>query len=534
MSPGYSLRRLLKAIPTDILIELLPKDLVETLGALYSNTLLDGKEKIIDSLDLNEILTGDNLASIFEYLPKEKFIELLASADLKADTSPTHAAYEFSDKKRYNGLASFFGILVPSKIARAQAAPDIIAKPDYGLFPHQIKAVERIEGFLDEAPHCAILHMPTGAGKTRTALHYVCQYLTHNTNKVVIWLAHSQELLEQASSEFLQAWSFLGNREVQLCKLWGNNQGDIERITDGVVVAGLQKIYSFKNRDLLAFLKIADKASLTVVDEAHMAVAPTYEETISLLWKKKSQNKLLGLSATPGRSWSDRVEDRKLVELFSGNKVTLEISGYDDPVSYLVDNGYLATPTFYRINTDSNVSLSHKEHEETSGFCEIPDSILERLGQDTDRNILIVNAAEKLLQKGHQRIIIFAPSVRSAQIISSVLATKECISLCVTGSMDSHSRKRAIDEFKSDRRISMIMCNFGVLTTGFDAPQTSAAIIARPTMSLVLYSQMVGRATRGHRARGNAAADILTVIDPQIPGFGSIQEAFLNWEDVWA
>ena len=79
----------------------------------------------------------------------------------------------------------------------------------------------------------------------------------------------------------------------------------------------------------------------------------------------------------------------------------------------------------------------------------------------------------------------------------------------------------------------MVVVNYGVLTTGFDAPATSAAVIARPTRSLVLYSQMVGRATRGTRAGGNDEAEIVTVVDPHLPGFGSVADAFKNWEDVW-
>lgn len=79
----------------------------------------------------------------------------------------------------------------------------------------------------------------------------------------------------------------------------------------------------------------------------------------------------------------------------------------------------------------------------------------------------------------------------------------------------------------------MVLCNFGVLTTGFDAPNTSAAAIARPTRSLVLYSQMVGRATRGPKAGGNRTCEISTVVDIDLPGFNDITEAFTNWEDVW-
>ena len=75
--------------------------------------------------------------------------------------------------------------------------------------------------------------------------------------------------------------------------------------------------------------------------------------------------------------------------------------------------------------------------------------------------------------------------------------------------------------------------NFGVLTTGFDAPLTSATLIARPTKSLVLYSQMVGRAIRGKIAGGNDIAEIVTVVDTAMPGFGDLSTAFMNWEDVW-
>ena len=78
-----------------------------------------------------------------------------------------------------------------------------------------------------------------------------------------------------------------------------------------------------------------------------------------------------------------------------------------------------------------------------------------------------------------------------------------------------------------------MLVNFGVLTSGFDAPRTSGAIIARPTYSLVLYSQMVGRATRGPRAGGNEEAEVVTVVDTGLPGFETVTDAFHNWEDVW-
>ena len=80
----------------------------------------------------------------------------------------------------------------------------------------------------------------------------------------------------------------------------------------------------------------------------------------------------------------------------------------------------------------------------------------------------------------------------------------------------------------------MVMFNYGVLTAGFDAPRTRCVIIARPTTSLVLYSQMAGRAMRGPRAGGNRTAEIMTVADTYLPGFGSVTDAFTNWEDLWS
>ena len=79
-----------------------------------------------------------------------------------------------------------------------------------------------------------------------------------------------------------------------------------------------------------------------------------------------------------------------------------------------------------------------------------------------------------------------------------------------------------------------MLFNYGVLTAGFDAPRTRCVIIARPTTSLVLYSQMAGRAMRGPKAGGNSKAEILTVADTNLPGFGSVADAFTNWEDLWS
>ena len=121
-----------------------------------------------------------------------------------------------------------------------------------------------------------VLHMPTGSGKTRTAMHVIANHLRHNSPTVVCWLAHNAELLEQAANDFEISWRNLGDRNVDLFRFWGDRQVDFRRMKDGVIVAGLSKLAALDKRKPNNVLRLADRVSLTVIDEAHQAVAPTY------------------------------------------------------------------------------------------------------------------------------------------------------------------------------------------------------------------------------------------------------------------
>jgi DNA repair protein RadD len=163
---------------------------------------------------------------------------------------------------------------------------------------------------------------------------------------------------------------------------------------------------------------------------------------------------------------------------------------------------------------------------------EIPHSVLRKLAEDEKRNLNIITRLKSLI-KQHHRVLFFATNVEHSDLISKVLQATGISAYSITSNTAYNSRKKWIESFKQYSDEPMILCNYGVLTTGFDAPKTSAALISRPTKSLVLYSQMVGRAIRGPKAGGNKNAEIWTVIDSNLPGFGSVSEAFTNWEDVW-
>ena len=197
-----------------------------------------------------------------------------------------------------------------------------------------------------------------------------------------------------------------------------------------------------------------------------------------------------------------------------------------------MDQKYLARPAFRQLEAPTETRLDKADIRSMENDPDLTDDILEKIGLDAARNEAILSAILDALTR-HDRIIVFTPSVENARLLQAMLTIKNVDALFVAGETESGERERRIKRYKSSGSNKIVMLNYGVLTTGFDAPRTSCAIIARPTKSLVLYSQMVGRATRGLRAGGNKEAEIITVTDPDLPGFGSVTEAFQNWEDVW-
>jgi len=429
-------------------------------------------------------------------------------------------------------LFEFFELDLPLIEEIVENTSSEIIQASYSLFEHQRRAAREVRQKLEGDSRRVILHMPTGAGKTRTAMNVIADHFRNHEPTVVIWLAYSEELCDQAALEFQSIWSYLGDRELALHRFWGNHEIDPMSIHDGFIVAGLSKIYNAAKRSIQFVSVLGSRCSLVVIDEAHIAIAETYKLILDALVVYRPTTALLGLTATPGRTWADIEADRKLSVFFSRQKVELRVSGYSNPVDYLVDQGYLARTTFRPLLHHGGFSLSDDDLRRIEIELEIPEYVLKKLAEDEHRNLVIIRELEELITR-HQRIIVFAATVAHADLLATVLRARGLHAASVTGITNRSERSRLIYEFKNDSPDPQIMCNYGVLTTGFDAPKTSAAIIARPTKSLVLYSQMVGRAIRGSRAGGNDAAEIVTVVDPGLPGFNSIADAFQNWEDVW-
>lgn len=535
---GFAFDRLLDRIPARLAREIVGAPLIAVLELLDPKLADDARLKKLarEMADPAALLSDRRYrAPLLEALPIAKAREL--AANFAIDSEPLTNLYPrlaaaLSEAADLNPLFTFFGVEPDERAAVRRRPSTTIVEAGYPLFEHQRRAAAEVIANLDTDPRRTLLHMPTGAGKTRTAMHIVCAHLREYGPTLVTWLAASPELLDQAADEFERAWACLGDRPVSLAKSWGSHRPELNDLRDGVLVGGFQKMHALSARDPNRVLSLGDRATLTVVDEAHQAIAPTYRNVIEALATKNPKGRLLGLSATPGRTWADLEADAQLSDFFGRSKVTLEVAGYDDPVEYLMAEGYLARPTFRTLNAEAGAALADIDLKGLANALDVPEGLLEALGQSEQRNLQIVRAVEDLATR-HQRIVVFAASVDHAKLIRAVLSVRGLEALYVTGDMDRGARDAAIRRYKGSAEHPIVMCNFGVLTTGFDAPKTSAAIIARPTRSLVLYSQMVGRATRGTKARGNATAEIVTVVDPDLPGFGDVAEAFKNWEDVW-
>jgi DNA repair protein RadD len=535
---GMPFKLLLARVSLQAVREIVGESLIGLLNMLDPSLAEEAKLRQLaqETADAASLLAAPKTRMmLINALPAAKARELAILLGVPPDPLPKifdRLARDLAIREDLAPLFSFFGVTVDERAIRRRRTSGETVEAAYPLFDYQRAAALKVIRTIEREPRRVLLHMPTGAGKTRTAMHIVCDHLRQHGPTVVTWLAGSPELLDQASDEFEHAWKNLGDRPVGLFRAWGSQKADPDSARDGLFVAGFQKLHSLNSRHPNKILALGDRTTLTIVDEAHQAIAPTYEAVIEALSTKHPQGRLVGLSATPGRTWADIDEDARLSEFFSGRKVRLEIPGYDDPVEYLMDEGYLARPTFSTLNSNAGAGLAPADVAALARALDVPENMLEALGEDEQRNLQIIRAVEDLASR-HQRIVVFASSVNHARLIRSVLSVRGLEAHYVTGDMEHSAREAAIRRYKGNAPHPIVMCNFGVLTTGFDAPKTSAAVIARPTRSLVLYSQMVGRATRGPKAKGNATAEIVTVVDPLLPGFGDVAEAFENWEDVW-
>lgn len=533
-SPGIAFASVLNSAPLSYVRGLLGQHACDLLDLLHKGEDADEKLRLVAASAVSpERLIGDpeERTQLLRFLPEEKLAELASRLGVDHSTSSGTllAALPWTTEQQRT-LLGFLGLVVD----RAPELPVSFRSataPLYGMFPHQRLAANSVQRMLYSGERRVLLHLPTGVGKTRTAMNLISDHLRRHEPTVVVWLARGRELLEQAALEFEKAWASLGNREVTVARMWGDAPTDLTAIEDGLIVLGLDKANAAANADPTFLDRLGVRTTLTTFDEAHQAIAPTYRRVVDAL-TLRSDSSLLGMTATPGRTWADIDEDERLSDFFARQKVMLKIDGYDSPVTALIEQGYLARSNFRTVAADSGMLLSTRDKQALAASFDIPDELMTKLAESVQWNLQVVDTVLDLSER-HRRILLFAASVEHSRLLVAILSVFGLDADQVTAESSPRHRDRVIARFKGPGTRPMVLSNFGVLTTGFDAPAASAVVIARPTRSLVLYSQMVGRVIRGPKAGGTATCDIVTVVDPALPGFGDVAEAFTNWEDVW-
>ncbi len=530
---GYSAGELATLIGEDIISEyekLIGKsiekpDLVSAVHTLYGFELVSQqhqREKLIERMSQEHV---ERVINEFQNNYKDEI-----SIDDEVDK------YAFLSRLANRWSERFISILGYKDALELTAESELgvsgisTVESSYPMYPYQQKMVKKVNSLiLSPKEHRCLLHLPTGAGKTRTAINIASEHLRSNEDGLVLWLADTSELCSQAASEFSSAWESLGNRDIKLYSYYSDTNISLGGIDSGFLVAGLQKLNSTSGSEEYRILyeQLRKYVTLIIFDEAHKAIAPTYAQTVNDMINAKKETFLLGLSATPGRKLEyNSDEDEKLTEFFQNNKVTMHITGYESPIKYLVEKEYLAKANFMNIEYDGNQILLADKFSNQKRSNEIRQA----LSEDESRNLRLLEVIEEE-HKRESSIIVFACSVEHSRSLASMLAFNGIKAYSLDSKYDDGETRRykIADYSKGNVRV---LINFNILTAGFDAPITNVAVIARPTDSLVQYSQMAGRAMRGKRSGGNTECNIYTVRD-DIPAFTSVTQAFTHWDRLW-
>ncbi|WP_082673894.1 DEAD/DEAH box helicase [Thiohalocapsa sp. ML1] len=392
-----------------------------------------------------------------------------------------------------------------------------------GLHPYQTDVFRSLKGMLEsgDGRRRAVVSLPTGGGKTRVAVQAAVELILKpaGARRVVLWIAQTKELCEQAVQSFRQVWQNLGaeGQSLRVIRFWDGHRNPSAATDDEptVVVASIQTLNSRFDASPLAWLA---KPGLVVVDECHHAITTSY--TSLLRWldaeaprpgaKPKEEPPLIGLSATPFRMDDD--ESRRLAKRFDQRQYPEDQEGLTER---LLAGGYLAHADYRPLETNATVSTELIDEldrlwgsQDEQRFKGVLERVNKELAGNDSRNARLI---ETLQASEAEQILFFTNSVQHAGQMAARLCRLDIPAAAVSSKTPAIARRWFLDRFKAGQL--RVLCNYNVLATGFDAPRTDLVLIARQVKSPVSYMQMVGRGLRGPENGGTETCTILTVLD---------------------
>jgi superfamily II DNA or RNA helicase len=330
-------------------------------------------------------------------------------------------------------------------------------------------------------------------------------------NFKILWVAQSSELCTQAFETFKYIYDKKGTHKMKIGHYYGGFDNVNEEIINSpaIIFCGIQKLLSNYQHDI--WTKIKNETYLVIIDEAHRSVAQQWVNALNYFVDNVNVN-LLGLTATPGLG-AGGDDTYRLATYYNNCKITLLDSNYaqeNNPIQTLTEQGFLAKIKRFNVDNifDDNDPLA-TVGEDTNGNIVIAKRSLNYLSKLPSRNRSIINII-KDANVQNKKMLVFTCSVAHNKILQYLLREEGIHAESIDA--NTKNREQIIEAFKNGDL--NILLNFGVLTTGFDAPKTNVCIIARPIESIVMYSQMVGRILRGPlNGKGNNENELYTIRD---------------------
>lgn len=505
--------------------------------------------------DVRSYLTVINRNSVYEYVKKninslleeKKFVILIFQKMIKnSEFNDIISKITFingtTSKDSKKILLKFFNIkYTVNKSDSLIKSNCLLPKKFYELLDYQFLIREKVINFIsrniEKKKHInrLIIHMPTGTGKTKTSVHTIISLFQKFGNKGnIVWLAHTEELLNQAKGSFINAWNALGNKEINVII------NDVTQNYDNnsIYFISYQKLISYCKNGFDGYRRFRENMSICVCDEAHKCLATeTYYalDDFMISYDENHPKTLIGLTATPGRKYKDSLLEGDNLDLalmfeqhiFSIDINELEIfSNYhknynfedftykeiyrkdNEIIKYFQSRNVLAKIKRFPLKYDySKIDNSIFDKKRTSDYSQ---SELKLIGENRFRNGVIIENLKKIASK-RLPTIVFACSNEQGKLLSNILTLSGIKNNCIFGDTHESLRNKYIEDF--DNGEYDILINNSILTTGFDSPRIKCVFITRPTNSIVLYSQMLGRGLRGKKMGGNEECLLIDVVD---------------------
>jgi superfamily II DNA or RNA helicase len=346
---------------------------------------------------------------------------------------------------------------------------DLTTPPSLTLRPYQNDCIERVMSIYRQQPRGkkVLVVLPTGGGKTIVFTEIARQV---GVNTLII--AHRQELLQQAADKF---------RLIDPTAVIGQVGAGRHEYGAPVTIASVQTISRPEHLKALQCFGYG----LIIIDECHHSAAAGYQAVLDAV----PDAFVLGVTATP-----DRLDKQNIEYIFG--KPVFSVSIID-----LIEQEYLSDLRAIAVRTTTSLDELHIQ----SGDFKVDE--LEEAIDTEGRNERIVSAYMTHCQ-GRQALC-FAVTVKHAQNLARTFNTLGIRAAVVSGDTSPDERKYLLRSY--ERGTIGVLCNVGILTEGYDAPQTSCIIMARPTQSRALYVQCIGRGTR--LAPGKTDCIVLDVTD---------------------